>query len=254
MSLLHKISNASPFQSFFGKLLRLPLSLIPPNARVRIIRGPLRGYHWIAGSGPHSYWLGFYEYPMQEFFIKTVRPGWVVYDLGAHVGFYSLLGSVLVGEGGCVVAVEPNPRNLHHLKEHIRLNRVKNVIVYEAAVSDRSGPAHFAVPTSLSGHLCEGAHDTVTVSAIKLDDLYAKGKVPAPQMIKMDVEGEEVAALRGATKVLTECRPIILLGTHGLRVLDECSRFLKELNYSVQLAEKPVEGSELRQVIAVPSN
>lgn len=176
-----------------------------------------------------------------------------VYDLGAHVGFYSLLGSVLVGERGCVVAFEPNPRNLYFLKEHIRLNNVKNVIVYEAAVTDVSGPARFAIPTSLSGHLSEGAQDTVAVSAVKLDDLYAEGKVPAPQMIKMDVEGAEVAALRGATKLLTECRPAILLGTHGLRVYDECSRLLKELNYSVQLAEKPVEGSELRQVIATPS-
>jgi FkbM family methyltransferase len=254
MNVLHKISNASPFQSFFGKLLRLPLSLIPRNARVRIMRGPLRGYHWIAGSGPHSYWLGFYEHPTQKFFIKTVRPGWVVYDLGAHVGFYSLLGSVLVGEGGCVVAFEPNPRNLHYLKQHIKLNHVKNVIVYEAAVTDVSGSAHFAATTSLSGHLSEGAHDTLTVSAIKLDDLYAEGKLLAPQMIKMDVEGGEVAALRGATHVLSDCRPVILLGTHGLGVLDECSSFLKELNYSVQLAEKPIEGSELRQVIAIPSD
>lgn len=49
MSLLHRISKASPFQTLFGKLLRLPVNLIPRDARVRILSGPLRGYRWIAG-------------------------------------------------------------------------------------------------------------------------------------------------------------------------------------------------------------
>ena len=89
-------------KSIVGKALRFPLRLIPCGAQMTILQGPLRGKRWIAGSSDHGCWLGSYEYPKQRAFSAAISHGDVVYDLGANVGFYSLLASVLVGTKGQV--------------------------------------------------------------------------------------------------------------------------------------------------------
>src|SRR4030095_2658449 len=94
-----------------GKRLRLPTRFIPSDARVRILQGPLRGKKWIAGSSTHGCWVGSFEYEKQLAFRRAVSRGDVVYDLGAHVGFYTLLPSVLAGEAGHVYSFEPLAAN-----------------------------------------------------------------------------------------------------------------------------------------------
>src|SRR5262245_8579614 len=128
-----------------GKLLRLPLRLIPGRAVLPILQGPLRGKKWIAGASDNGCWLGSYEYQKQRLFAKSVSPGDVVFDVGAHVGFYTLLASVLVGKRGRVIAFEPVPANLEYLRHHIRLNRIDNVEIIEAAVSDTDGVSAFKI-------------------------------------------------------------------------------------------------------------
>ncbi len=82
-----------------GRAMRLPLQLIPDSAVVRILQGPLRGKRWIAGSSNHGCWLGSYEAAKQRKIIEFVRPGMVCWDVGANVGFYTLLFAELVGGG-----------------------------------------------------------------------------------------------------------------------------------------------------------
>jgi hypothetical protein len=126
-----------------GKLLRLPLRLIPPEMKMPILQGKLRGFKWIVGSSNHGCWLGSYEWEMRRLFEETVKEGSIVFDIGAHVGFYTLLASALVGPTGKVFAFEPVPQNVSYLKEHLRINQVMNVVIHEAAVFDRTGPAPF---------------------------------------------------------------------------------------------------------------
>src|SRR5262249_52878254 len=139
------IPEAFPKNNLLGKILRLPLRLIPRNTEVRILQGPLRGKKWIAGSSVHGCWLGSWEYSKQKIFAATVRPGSVVFDIGAHVGFYSLLSSVLVGPEGQVFSFEPVPENLVSLRRHLSLNGVQNCTVLPFAVSDSSGTAQFTL-------------------------------------------------------------------------------------------------------------
>src|ERR1043165_45133 len=93
--------------SFVGRIARLPLSLIPAGARMPILQGPLRGKRWVAGSHVHGGWRGSYEFEKQQMFISAIKPGAVVYDIGANVGFYTLLASRLAGPQGRVYAFEP---------------------------------------------------------------------------------------------------------------------------------------------------
>ncbi len=77
---------------------------------MHVVQGPLRGKRWIAGSSNHGCWLGSYELAKQRKVIELVRPGMVCWDVGAHVGFYTLLFAELVGPLGRVFAFEPLPR------------------------------------------------------------------------------------------------------------------------------------------------
>ncbi len=128
----------------------MPLRLVPSSAVLPILQGRLRGKRWIVGSHTHGCWLGSYEFLKQKRFAQTVRDGMVVYDIGAHVGFYTLLAAECVGAKGEVVAFEPLPRNLRLLRQHLALNGYANVSVIEAAVADASGTATFVASQSHS--------------------------------------------------------------------------------------------------------
>ncbi len=213
-----------------GRLLRLPLRLIPSETRVPILQGRLRGKKWIVGSHTHGCWLGSYEYEKQLFFQEKVTPGSIVFDVGANVGFYTLLASVLVGDTGRVFAFEPVSRNLLYLKEHLRLNRVTNVTIIEVAVSDRCGVASFVEgPMTATGHL--SGEGQLRVQTASLDELVSGGCIPVPDFIKIDVEGAEMLVLSGAKSVLETARPAIFLATHGDEVHRLCCGLLRSSGY-----------------------
>ncbi len=238
------ISNTS----FIGRLLRIPLRLIPRQTVVPILQGPLRGKKWIVGSGNHGYWLGSYELGKRALFVKAVTPGEVVYDLGANVGYYTLLAAVLLGPQGKVFAFEPLPRNLEYLRRHLSLNRIENAVVIEAAVADRSGTVRFEEDASTSkGRI--GEQGGLEVRAIALDDWIDEGKLPPPALLKIDIEGAELQALQGARKALAKTHPAIFLSTHSGKVHKDCVAFLEALGYRVF----PIDGRELarsRDVLA----
>ncbi len=106
-------------QTVVGKLLRLPLRLLPDGMAVPVLQGPLKGKRWLVGSSTHGCWLGSYEYEKQRLFAKKIKAGAVVFDIGANVGFYTLLTAMLVRPEGRVVAFEPVPRNIDFLRKHI---------------------------------------------------------------------------------------------------------------------------------------
>jgi hypothetical protein len=87
-------------QNRIGKLLRFPLRFIPAETTLPILQGMLRGSKWISNSSTNGCWLGSYEYTKQKIMARTIQPGKVVYDVGAHVGFYTLLTAKLVGKLG----------------------------------------------------------------------------------------------------------------------------------------------------------
>jgi FkbM family methyltransferase len=230
-----------------GRIVRLPLSLVPRDAVVRILRGPLRGKRWIVGSAIHRCWLGFYEYEKQKLISREVRPRSVFWDVGANVGFYSLLASKLVGSGK-VFAFEPAPRNLAYLREHLALNRVANVQVLGLAVSDKNGSSNFETEeTGFMGHLA-GEGD-ITVPTATLDSLVDDGAVLPPDYVKMDIEGAELMALRGAHQTFQRFRPVLFLATHGREVEAECRRLLELWGYDCRnIAVK--SASDLGEIVA----
>lgn len=213
-----------------GRAIRFPLSLIPAETRLPIMQGTLRGHRWVVGSSNHGCWLGSYERNQQILLEKYLKEGDVIFDIGAHVGFYTLLGSVLVGGSGQVVAFEPVPKNLMYLKKHLQINSISNVAIVEAAVSDRQGHGRLSSgPSSSMWHL--DAQGELGVQTVSLDELVLNARIPPPSLIKMDIEGAEVLALNGSARVVSEFHPIFVLSTHGVDVHQGCCRFLESAGY-----------------------
>ena len=238
-----------PEKSLIGKLLRLPLKLLPGNAQVRILQGKLRGKRWIVGSGNHGYWLGSYELEKQQVVIQRIMPGSVVYDIGGNVGFYTLLASVLVGDSGKVISFEPLPRNIYYLKEHIRINQIRNVTVFDAAVSNEEGSVHFDErPNPSMGKITSTG--ALTVKTVVLDKLYQNQQIAAPDYMKIDVEGAELAVLLGAKSILETLHPTIFLATHGSKVQRECVQLLNTFDYQIHIINKDIYTDQSEEILA----
>jgi FkbM family methyltransferase len=226
-----------------------------PQDDLPIVAGPLEGWRWIAASSMHACVEGTYESENQALLVEHVRPGDVVYDVGANAGYFTLLASHLVGPTGRVVAFEPFPAALRYLRRHIELNGVENATVIDSAVSDARGTAHFRAHAEITmGRLADGGE--LSVDVVRLDDVYANGHAPLPDLIKIDVEGEELKVLRGATAILHHRRPTILLATHGSATHRACCRFLVQRGYKLEQLPYDTTVPEfdfLGEVAAIPA-
>src|ERR1700691_3168087 len=194
-----------------------------------IFAGPLKGYRWLLATRS-SFFFGTYEPAQTALFCELVKPGDVVYDVGAHFGYYALLASKLVRTEGRVLAFEPSPPNLARLYRHIELNRSSNVQVLELAVSDREGSAHFETRTGSGlGHIAPAG--PVEVKVTRLDALQGS---PLPNVMKIDVEGAEVGVLQGAASLLASAKPTIFLSLHGDGLKKACLEILAGYGYTFQ--------------------
>jgi FkbM family methyltransferase len=237
--------------TFVGSLLRLPLRAIPASAKVRVLTGPLRGAVWIRGAATHKCWLGAYEHKKAKLFANHIDSGNTVFDVGAHVGFYTILAARRTGSGGEVAAFEPLPRNVEFLRRHVHLNKLSNVTVVQAAVAESDGSSGFSISESFfEGYLDE--RGPVQVQTVSLDTFVEAGNARLPNVIKIDVEGAELEVLKGARRVLTSARPIIFVATHGQDVHRACCSFLSSMGYSVAPIDTDMIDAS-REVLAIPA-
>lgn len=220
--------------------------------RFPILKGMLRGCRWAPSSGGKLLRIlfGTYEREQSLAFRDTLRPGNVVYDLGANVGYYSCLCAKLVGPEGRVIAFEPDPVNAGYLRQHVRWNRLTNVVVQESAVGAKSGETHFRAGTGTgTGHVSDDGGTPIRIR--RLDDFVEESGL-IPHHLKIDVEGHECAVLEGALRTIERHRPTIFLSTHGPDVHAHCLSVLGKLKYRLT----PLTGRDLEtctEIVAAPS-
>jgi FkbM family methyltransferase len=241
-----RVSSGSPFSysTWFGRAVRLPLRLIPADTALPILRGLLSGKLWISGSSVHGCWLGCYETEKSAVLNERLKKGSVVFDIGAQAGYHTLLAARLVEPGGMVYAFEPMPRNIGYLRKHIAMHALSNVVVIEAAVADYNGTARFDYGFScMAGHLSEDG--ALRVPCLRLDQEVFSGRLPMPDVLKIDVEGAELKFLNGARSIISQRHPEIVLDTHEFlggefsAIHAQCCQLLTELGYRLDLIGPP---------------
>ena len=187
-----------------------------PRPRV-IPDGPARGLKFAARDVSEKVFDGTYELSIQEALVDRVKAGDVFYDVGANVGFLTVLAARLVGPGGAVHAFEPVARNVETIRRNVRLNGWSNVRVHPVAVSAASGEQELLVTDycggaslSSAGVTVPGVVKKIVVPTVSIDDFVRQGKAAPPSVVKVDVEGAEVDVLRGMEHTLRAHRPVLL--------------------------------------------
>lgn len=177
------------------------------------------------------YLRGVHEPYMQECFIKFLRPGSVVYDVGAHVGFHALFCGLVVGPTGQVIAFEPDPRCMDSLSRQVAANPHLPVTVLPYALSDH--PATLRLRPYGNGQTHVHPEGELLVEATTIDILVGTGRIPVPDLIKIDVEGHEAAVLQGAQETLSRHRPVVLCDYNPGNTLGTAQELLEPLGYKV---------------------
>jgi len=164
---------------------------------------------------------GIGEPEVQQALADHLRPGMTFYDLGANIGFFSLIAARLVGTQGRVISFEADPEIAARLRENLSRNQFKHAHVEEKAVWSESTTVSFArvdpgtSPDRGLGHISADPPETgtITVAAVSLDQFVAANS--PPDFVKCDVEGAEVEVFQGAAKLLSSRHPIVLVEMHS---------------------------------------
>jgi len=226
--------------------VRFLVSTLLPRWAYPVLQGPLRGARFILGSltgegGGSTVYLNLVEPEKTTTFVNNLNDGQVCFDVGANVGYFTILGSRCVGSTGKVVALEPAIRNLAYLYQHVQLNKAANVTIISAACSDSESLTSFS-----SGKNCAEGYITssmppepaksarVSLVPTVTIDTVARQLGILPDLIKIDVEGAELSVLRGAHETLRKARPTLLLEIHSDELLSSCVAFLRDLGYNFE--------------------
>lgn len=253
-------------------LTRYIMNKIAPSGQMQFVvaGGSLAGRKLSLIYGiEKNYWLGDHDLNFQYAFGDLLNPGMVVYDVGANIGFHTLILADIVTLSGHVYAFEALPKSIKRLQANLTLNsEINNITIIPKAVTDATKTTNFLVHESLSGGKVETTAGfpgepfigKVEVETISLDDfVYVDGNTP-PQAIKIDIQGGEVLALPGMSHLLQEEKPIVFIELHGKEAQKFCWDFLAAAGYKFHqlssgypLMPNLVTNNRSLDVIAIPA-
>lgn len=193
----------------------------PHGAVRRVWRGPAAGtrFEVINGMGL-TYALGL-DYWHFQFLKKKIKPGMVIYDVGANCGQMTLFFAKAAGSSGRILAFEPVPENARRLRRNLHLNSFFQAELFETAVGTDTEPKRFCLNAGnhTAGTLANTANEgqiwdtELEVSCLTLDGLTLMS--PPPDLIKIDVEGGGGGVISGAMQILEKHRPLLYFELHA---------------------------------------
>lgn len=213
---------------------------------MRVMRGRMQGARINLGGSFLRYLTGDAEPEVQDALAELIEPGQTVYDVGANIGFFTILCSRLVGPQGRVYAFEPIPQNLATLRHNVALNGMENVTVVEQALSSATGTAEmFVSPWSAFHSLnVEGATKQdnhgprageITVQTVTLDEFVQGEGVRPPDLVKIDVEGAELIVVEGMRETLRSVKPLLLCELHDTKL--DYRELIDSIDYRVRVID-----------------
>jgi FkbM family methyltransferase len=203
------------------------------------------GIRFEPGSSNRHYASGNNELPVQQALASCLARDAVFYDIGANVGFFTVIAARLVGPDGSVYAFEPVPKNAAYIQLNVDLNRFRNVTVVSKAVSAAPGQGQLWLAKYAGGGALAtaavppDATQLIDVDLVSIDDLVFRQKWRPPTVVKIDVEGAEIEVLQGMLRTLREIKPVILYEIDDewlagfQRKYHACESLLTDLGYRV---------------------
>jgi FkbM family methyltransferase len=177
-----------------------------------------------------------HEGDVEEFVKQHLKEGSIFVDVGANIGYYTIIASKLLGSKGKVYAVEPVPSTATILKINIKLNGCNNVIVIEGAAWSTKGRLILRIPGTNYGYASAVrlGSKSISVKAIPLDEVL--GSVEYVDLIKIDVEGAEYEVLKGAKNTLLKTKCVVIELTRNVK---EVLEFLMNFGFKIKKTNLP---------------
>ncbi|HEV3230430.1 MAG TPA: FkbM family methyltransferase [Solirubrobacteraceae bacterium] len=186
---------------------------------------------------------GTLELPVQEALRRTLGPGATLYDIGANIGFFSLLGARLAGPRGHVFAFEPHPQSAALIAASARANDLETITILPLALGAAAGRAHLLDVREPSwSHLASyGEHPqssgSLPVEVAAIDELLEQGRIRPPTVVKLDAEGAELDILAGMSQALSSHRPAVICELHATN--EPFADFMESAGYAVENLDGP---------------
>lgn len=222
------------------RILNLFKSLVfKKNKIYPVLRGPLKGMKIrVTDNSQYAPVVGNWEPQSQHIFSNLIKPGQIIFDLGANIGIHTLLFARLTGPSGKVIAFEPLSENANELRDNVKINNLEQVTIEEVAVSDKDGISEFFIGQhNTQGSIVStenGAGQKVEVKTQKLDN-YIKASGHLPDFIKIDVEGAETNVLKGYTEFISKSYPVFFIESHSRENEDYIYSFLASHGYTCMI-------------------
>ena len=209
----------------------------------RVESGPGKGLRLDAGTATDLFLQGNYEGPVQDAVSSLIKPGGVFFDVGANIGFFSILAARIVGPTGGILAFEPVPQNAALIERNARLNNFNNIRVFKLALTSKTGKEELLLARYAGGAALKTAgippdhSGNLIVETSTLDDFVESRKVPPPDIVKIDVEGAELNVLHGMVETLRNCGPKLIIEVDDATLgkceekLRACQEFLSGFDY-----------------------
>ena len=211
------------------RLVRRVLDPLTDRIPVPVLGGPNRGRLWSLASAGSGYATGRRAADQIRFLRSLIRPGDVVWDVGAHHGYVTLMAAAAVEEAGVVHAFEPGERNAGILERHLRWNGARNATAHRLALGAADGEADFGGGYTSKTQALGRGDERVTVR--RGASLVADGDARAPDVMKIDVEGAEAEVLAGVAGILpADARLVIAM--HTPEADAACGEVLGDLGFS----------------------
>jgi FkbM family methyltransferase len=216
------------------------------RSRRQIEAGVGQGLWFDPGASNAAYTTGTNELPLQQALSDCLRPGDVFYDVGANVGFFSVIAARLVGPAGKVYSFEPVPENAAFVLRNAHLNQMSHIDLRQVAIASQCGQGGLTLAAYSGGAALTSvtrppdATETIAVETTTIDYLVFSENLRAPATVKIDVEGAEMEVLRGMTRTMSEVRPVIVyeiddaLESGFRKKYEVCAAFLEQRGYDVQ--------------------
>lgn len=226
------IGNNKIIASIYQKTM---LKLLPEDSKVLDIQGfkiktITEGY--INDIATELLFKGVHEPDTTRVFKKILRVGDIVIDVGANIGYFTVLASKLVGWRGKIYAFEPEPNNMKALCDNIKLNNIDNVKPYCVALSNQTEETMLYTSSKESARhslvKTKEHNGSTTVNVVKLDDILAVDR-PKVRLLKTDTEGSELAVLQGAKQTILNSKNIVLIVEINFEMLEACNVSVSEL-------------------------
>lgn len=218
----------------------------------RIPFGPIKGKKlFMSPQISPRMWFGIDEPWMAQLCATYVKPSTVIYDIGAHIGYTTVLFAHYLKGTGVIHAFEILPATANFLRKTVEANNLQNVTIHTVGLGSDEAILELSIgPTAMTSihRKKDDGNKTESCRVVKLDKYRHEHNLPLPDLIKMDIEGAEIDCLQGSLDLINQSGPTMIIAFHSKILLQQGYELLTSLGYKLYDQRGPLTQDSIAEV------